>query len=195
MEFSDVLARLKPAELSTTESQRRSPSLYEALEEFYRLAEKVGKVGFRAAQGSEMISARIGDIGKVIEDQVAAREEDLRRERMRIGDLEGERDRVVQALVEVMDLASAAAGAVRRELGPEAGERFRLLQDQMVSSCERAGLSQTARVGQQHDPEFHEAIEEIETDQLPARSIAEVIRQGYRFHGKPVRIAKVTVSK
>lgn len=195
MTFDEVLAELRPLDLGRTEDRGAGRSLYEALERMYKLADKVGKTGFRASQATEMLATRLDGMVVLLEEQVGAREQDLRIERERIGQLREEQDRVVRALVEVLDLATAASAAVKRESGHKLGKRFDLLLRQMLDACARCGLDQTAEASQAYDPDFHEAVEEIDTPAGRAREIVEVIRQGYRYRGRLVRVAKVTVTR
>ncbi|MCX6810767.1 MAG: nucleotide exchange factor GrpE, partial [Candidatus Berkelbacteria bacterium] len=56
------------------------------------------------------------------------------------------------------------------------------------------GLERIESVGQEFNPELHEAIEEIESDK-PSGIIVEEILSGYKFAGSVLRPAKVKVAK
>lgn len=55
-------------------------------------------------------------------------------------------------------------------------------------------LERIESVGREFNPEFHEAIEEVDSDQ-PSGIITEEILSGYKFAGKVIRPAKVKVAK
>jgi len=55
-------------------------------------------------------------------------------------------------------------------------------------------LEKIEAIGKNFDPELHEAIEEIESDQPPG-TIVEEILSGYKYSGDVIRPAKVKVAK
>ncbi|MDD3086594.1 MAG: nucleotide exchange factor GrpE, partial [Patescibacteria group bacterium] len=56
------------------------------------------------------------------------------------------------------------------------------------------GLARIDSVGQEFNPQIHEAVEEIESDK-PAGTVVEEILSGYRYAGEVLRPAKVKVAK
>jgi len=56
-------------------------------------------------------------------------------------------------------------------------------------------LSQIEAVGRPLDPELHEAIATVETDQYPENIIVRVLRKGYSLNGKVIRPSMVEVAK
>jgi molecular chaperone GrpE len=59
----------------------------------------------------------------------------------------------------------------------------------------RAGLGEVEALGQQFDPQFHEAIGETEDGEVEEGAVAHVVQKGYRLNGVLIRPAKVIVSK
>lgn len=57
------------------------------------------------------------------------------------------------------------------------------------------GVSQIEAVGKPLDPELHEAIATVETDQCPENIIVRVLRKGYSLNGKLIRPSMVEVAK
>ena len=49
--------------------------------------------------------------------------------------------------------------------------------------------------GKIFDPNFHEALMQVENKELPEHTIVEVLQKGYLIHGRVLRTAKVKVSK
>ncbi len=49
--------------------------------------------------------------------------------------------------------------------------------------------------GKIFDPNFHEALMQVESKELPEHTIIEVLQKGYLIHGRVLRTAKVKVSK
>jgi molecular chaperone GrpE len=67
------------------------------------------------------------------------------------------------------------------------------IEKQLESILSSAGLIKIETVGKEFDPNFHEAVEHVASDQ-PAESIAEELQAGYIFADTVLRPAKVKVS-
>jgi molecular chaperone GrpE len=50
-------------------------------------------------------------------------------------------------------------------------------------------------MGEPFNPEFHQAIQSLENDEVPANHVMTVIQKGYTLNGRVVRPAMVIVSK
>ena len=66
---------------------------------------------------------------------------------------------------------------------------------QLQAALAEEGLSQIDAVGKPLDPELHEAIATVETDQCPENIIVRVLRKGYKLNGKVIRPSMVEVAK
>jgi len=66
---------------------------------------------------------------------------------------------------------------------------------QLQATLAEEGLSQIEAVGRPLDPELHEAIATVETDQYPENIIVRVLRKGYSLNGKVIRPSMVEVAK
>jgi molecular chaperone GrpE len=65
---------------------------------------------------------------------------------------------------------------------------------QLMSFLEKAGVQPIAAVGQEFNPQFHEAIGHAEGSDLPANTVAEEVQRGYTIHDRVLRPALVKVS-
>ena len=66
--------------------------------------------------------------------------------------------------------------------------------DKLLEELKKDGLEQMKTLGERFNPEFHEAIEEIE-GKGETGTIAEIVKKGYLFGGELLRPAKVKVFK
>jgi len=66
---------------------------------------------------------------------------------------------------------------------------------QFQAALAEEGLSQIEAVGKPLDPELHEAVATVETDQYPENIIVRVLRKGYSLNGKVIRPSMVEVAK
>lgn len=64
---------------------------------------------------------------------------------------------------------------------------------QFLSTLERYGITPCEAIGQPFDPEYHEAIQQMHSDQ-PAGSVCNVLQRGFRRRERLVRAALVVVS-
>jgi molecular chaperone GrpE len=67
------------------------------------------------------------------------------------------------------------------------------IEKQLESILSNAGLIKIETIGKEFDPNYHEAVEHIASDQ-PAESVIEEIQAGYIFDDTVLRPAKVKVS-
>lgn len=59
---------------------------------------------------------------------------------------------------------------------------------------EREGLEPIEAVGQQFDPELHEALMRVDTDDYPENTVVDEIEKGYTLNGRLLRPARVRVA-
>ncbi|MEY2919962.1 MAG: hypothetical protein RL261_1267 [Pseudomonadota bacterium] len=105
-------------------------------------------------------------------------------------------ERFAADMIEVRDtleLALAAAGAA-----PEAAKFVEgsLATLRMVDKAfERAGIAVLDPVGQNFNPEFHEAIMAQPTADHPVGSVMAVVQKGFTLHGRLLRPARVVIAR
>jgi len=72
---------------------------------------------------------------------------------------------------------------------------LKMLLTQLMDVLKMEGLEEIPAVGQPLDPERHEVVSYIETDNVPENTVVEEVRGGYALRGKVIRPSLVTVSK
>ncbi len=72
---------------------------------------------------------------------------------------------------------------------------LKMLQQQLAEVLQTEGLEEIHAVGQPLDPERHEVVSYMETDEAPENTVMEEIRKGYILSGKVIRPSLVVVSK
>jgi molecular chaperone GrpE len=70
-----------------------------------------------------------------------------------------------------------------------------MLQKQLTEVLQSEGLEEIQAVGKALDPELHEVVSYVETDEKPENIVVEEIRRGYTLNGKVIRSSLVVVSK
>jgi molecular chaperone GrpE len=71
---------------------------------------------------------------------------------------------------------------------------LRAVMEQMEAILDRQGVRRIGKPGDRFDPELHEAVAVVDTDEVPSRTVVEVARSGYALGDKVLRPAQVVVS-
>jgi molecular chaperone GrpE len=69
-----------------------------------------------------------------------------------------------------------------------------LIYQRLFETLKKIGLEPIAAVGRQFDPNLHQAVERVETDEAEDQSILGEFQRGYNFRGKLLRPAMVRVA-
>lgn len=101
---------------------------------------------------------------------------------------------VVENLLPVLDGFDRAISAHRDAAHDESRKGFELIRKQMLDVLSKQGLQKIETEGKPFDPNFHHAIERVETSDQPDDTVLEELQAGYVFHGKVLRPAMVRVA-
>jgi molecular chaperone GrpE len=104
---------------------------------------------------------------------------------------------VLEKLIPVLDnfeMALTAANAANTTVeSMRAG--VLMIAQQLKSAMTDAGLQEIDAMGQPFDPNFHEALSQQETPDVPEGNVVMQLRKGYRFRERLLRPASVIVAK
>ena len=64
---------------------------------------------------------------------------------------------------------------------------------QLHSFLQKSGITQIEAVGKEFDPNFHDAIGQVESEEYPANTVAEELQRGYMLNDRVLRPALVKV--
>ncbi|MDD1750120.1 MAG: nucleotide exchange factor GrpE [Methanothrix sp.] len=70
-----------------------------------------------------------------------------------------------------------------------------LVYKQLRDALEKIGVKQFVAEGEPFDPARHDAMMQVVTDEVPENTVVQVMQEGYLYHEKVLRHAKVGVSK
>jgi molecular chaperone GrpE len=105
---------------------------------------------------------------------------------------------LLRELLEVLDdfeRAHGAAGSSEEGSTEAYVEGIRLIYQRFVDVLRRCGLERIPAKGEFFDPNLHEAVSQIETDEVESGQVAHVVQEGYRLKDMVLRPAKVVVAK
>lgn len=72
---------------------------------------------------------------------------------------------------------------------------IQMIERQLKEVLQREGLQAIESVGQEFDPNLHEAVMQVESDDYPANTCVEELQKGYRLKDKVIRPAMVKVAQ
>lgn len=105
---------------------------------------------------------------------------------------------VLKQLLEVLDNFERALEAWEQAETPP-DETFvkgvHLIQDQLLRVLRENRVEKIESIGAPFDPNIHEAVSQIETEEVESQHVAKVIKEGYRFHDTVLRPAMVVVAR
>lgn len=102
-------------------------------------------------------------------------------------------------LVPVLDTFEMAINAANAN--PEASSQQSLqagivmVQNQLKNTLMEAGLEEIDALKKPFDPNFHEAVAQKETAEVPEDHVAQQVRKGYKYRDRLIRAASVIVAK
>lgn len=122
-----------------------------------------------------------------------------KRSRREVADAERKgRDGLLKELLPVFDnlerataLGSAADGGDVRGIL----DGIELVSRQFRDTLQRLGVERIKTVGEAFDPAYHEAIQQLETNDVPPGAVAHEVQSGYREGERVIRPALVVVAK
>jgi molecular chaperone GrpE len=105
-----------------------------------------------------------------------------------------ERDRIERDWLDAVD---AVERALRMEVTPDnpVAEGLRHVLEQMEAILARHGIQRVGAAGERFDPDRHEAVSVVDTDEVPDRTVMEVARSGFAAGDRVIRPAQVVVAR
>jgi molecular chaperone GrpE len=140
------------------------------------LMEEINAANAQAEERLELLMRCRADLDNVLKRSVREKEENVKYAS----------EKLICKLLPVLDSLEQAAKH-------DEGSRALLMQMQAVLSGE--GLAPIDAKGMKFDPYRHEALYQVETDELEEGIVTEEILKGYLFGSHVIRFSKVAVSK
>ena len=105
-------------------------------------------------------------------------------------------DATAKAVTELLPVADSVRMAIENlgDTNPEVLKGVELIQNQLTKSFEKLKVEAYGKVGDTFDPNLHNAISKIESDELGENTLAQVFQTGYKLGDKIIRHARVVVA-
>lgn len=141
-------------------------------------------------------------------DQLAAEKADLRDRLLRtLADFDNyrkraERDRIEYPQFAAMEMVRALIPILddfRRAVKVETADKeyakgMELIGQRLFEILKKAGLEPIEAAGKTFDPNLHQAVDSVQSEQYPDQTVLEEYQSGYNFKGKLLRPAMVKVA-
>lgn len=99
-------------------------------------------------------------------------------------------------LIGVLDIfEKALEGEVNENSWPSFVEGMKLTSKELKTTLEKHGIQEIEAKGKKFDPNHHEAMTQVPTDEADPETVIEVFRKGYLIHDRVLRPAQVVVAK
>lgn len=89
--------------------------------------------------------------------------------------------------------------ALKHEINNEENKNimqgFKIIKDQFLKALEDEGVSEVDALGEEYDPNFHQAIMTEKIEDKEANVVIEVLQKGYLFKDRLIRPAVVKISE
>lgn len=105
-------------------------------------------------------------------------------------------DATAKAITELLPVADSVRMAIENlgDTNPEVLKGVELIQNQLAKSFEKLKVEAYGEVGDAFDPNLHNAISKIESEELGENTLAQVFQTGYKIGDKIIRHAMVVVA-
>jgi molecular chaperone GrpE len=102
---------------------------------------------------------------------------------------------LVMDLLPALDNFERALGHAKEEAGKDAlVAGIKAVYEQFLAALKKHGVAQFESHGQAFDPEHHEAVAMVPSDEHVRGKVVHVMQKGYRLHGQTIRPSQVAVS-
>lgn len=101
---------------------------------------------------------------------------------------------VVEKILPVIDnFERGLASMPEEEKGKPFADGIELVYKQMLGALDEIGVKPIEAVGQEFDPNFHNAVMTVESDDMESGTVAEELQKGYMYQDSVVRHSMVKV--
>jgi molecular chaperone GrpE len=160
-----------------------------------------------AAEAEEPAADAISSVKeKALRDKITALEDKVKRQMAEFDNFRkrtskekeqmfsmGERS-VIEKMLPVVDNFERGLAAVpEAEKGSAIASGMEMIYKQMMKQLEDLGVKPIEAVGKEFDPNFHNAVMQVESDELESGVVAQEFQKGYTYHDTVIRHSMVGV--
>lgn len=98
---------------------------------------------------------------------------------------------IVEKILPVVDNFERGLAGVQE--GDAFGDGMKMVYKQMMTALEEAGVKPIEAVGQEFNPDFHNAVMQVESEEYESGFVAQELQKGYMYRDTVVRHSMVAV--
>lgn len=174
------------AEVKTEESTQETDS---------KAGKKSVKKKFKADKKQDALKEKIDELEDRVKRQMAEFENFRKRtEREKTAMFETGAKSVIEKILPVVDNFERGLAAVpEAEKGSAFAEGMEMIYKQLMGELEKMDVKPIPAVGEEFNPEFHNAVMQVESDEYESGIIAQELQKGYTYRDSVVRHSMVGV--
>ncbi len=100
---------------------------------------------------------------------------------------------VIEKILPVIDNFERGLENVPEGCDPAFAEGMQKIYKQLYAELEKIGVKPIEATGKPFDPNFHNAVMQVESEEYESGTVAEELQKGYTYHGTLVRPSMVSV--
>lgn len=101
---------------------------------------------------------------------------------------------IIEKILPVVDNFERGLAAIpENEQSSAFADGMNMIYKQLMTELEQAGVTPIEAVGKEFDPELHNAVMQVENDELESGTVAQELQKGYTYRENVVRHSMVTV--
>ena len=100
---------------------------------------------------------------------------------------------VIEKILPVIDNFERGLAAIEPDNKDSFYEGMVMIHKQMLSELEKIGVTPIEAVGKEFDPNFHNAVMQVESDEFESGIVAQELQKGYMYRDSVVRYSMVGV--
>ena len=102
---------------------------------------------------------------------------------------------IIEKILPVIDnFERGLASIPEEEAGSAFADGMNMIYKQLMNELEQAGVAPIEAVGEEFDPEYHNAVMQVENDELESGTVAQELQKGYMYRDSVVRHSMVQVA-
>lgn len=164
-------------------------------EEDEKAAKKAKKSRFKADKKQDALNEKINELEDKVKRQMAEFDNFRKRtDKEKNAMFETGAKSVIEKILPVVDnFERGLASIPEEEKGSPFAEGMEMIYKQLIGELEKMDVKPIPAVGEEFDPNFHNAVMQVESDEYESGVIAQELQKGYTYRDSVVRHSMVAV--
>lgn len=164
-------------------------------EEDGKTAKKAKKSRFKADKKQDALNEKINELEDKVKRQMAEFDNFRKRtDKEKNAMFETGAKSVIEKILPVVDnFERGLASIPEEEKGSPFAEGMEMIYKQLIGELEKMDVRPIPAVGEEFDPNLHNAVMQVESDEYESGVIAQELQKGYTYRGSVVRHSMVAV--